>query len=207
MKDENRPLVAELAYILYKRNCIELRRRRAKSKFGYYEQMKDAVKDYKASQSRLNLLVREINVMLKNPNFNPNPDFLTGRLWTEKKEEADKLQDKLDHYDNKAKMRPKKWMNKISELNKQILRYRAEYMVAKYDTARLTCQTRKRVARLTALLQCWIDYNYAGAFVDRIRFKDGSEAIEASKFEAMYREHDATKAIEKMLKSNAKPTT
>lgn len=192
MQDEQRALVMELAHILYRRNQIEVRRRRAKSKISYYEDLKRTVKQYKEDVAKVGSLTRTIRAM--DPNVG---DVSRDRL--ESQLEAQKQ--KVESYKTN-RSRPFKFLNNVSELNKRILRYRAEYMKARYDTARLTCQTRKRVARLTNLLQCTIDYQFGTAFVQAIGFKDRSTPrISRTEFEAMYREVDANKAIEKALRS------
>lgn len=118
-----------------------------------------------------------------------------------KKSELLVAQTKVDSF-NKARNRPFKFLDRVSELNKRILKHKADYTRARYDTAKLTCSTRKRVFRLTQLLRCTIDYQMGTAFVQSIGFKDGeSESVPHRMFEVLGREYEANKAVEKMLRS------
>lgn len=188
MQDEKRPLIMELAHVLHRRNMIEVRRRRAKSKIGYYEAIKRDLKQFKTLQSQAVSWKHEIGT------YKHSGRLAAALAAKESLEGLDKRMESLNH---------PKWMGKVSELNKLILKYKAEYMVARYDTARLTCQTRKRVSRLTKLLNCFIDYQMGTAFVAAIGFRDPQmERIGHEQFEAMYREVDANKAIEKALRAS-----
>jgi hypothetical protein len=119
------------------------------------------------------------------------------------KEHIVSLQNKLDAL-KKQKMKPFKFMDRVSELNKRILKHRAEYVQARYETARLTCSTRKRLGRLLKLLGCNIDYQMGTGFVQAILFKGRRDPIPYTEFEAMAREVEANRAIERMLRSNGK---
>jgi len=198
MQDEKRALVMELAHVLYRRNLIEVRRRRAKSKIGYYEDLKRTVQAFKGTNNRVMSLTREIRHLER------RSQQMGGNVDVELKMTRESLEHELKRLANmtSGKNPPNKWMNRVSELNKQILKHKAEYMKARYDAARLTCQTRKRVARLTSLLKCTIDYQMGTAFVQAIGFKGTYDRIPHVEFEAMYREVDANKAIEKALRSN-----
>jgi len=191
MMDDKRPLVMELVHILYRRNQIEVRRRKAKSKIGYYEEIKRTIKSYREAQSKVTSLARSIRAF--DTSFGEvSLDRLNEQLEAAKKQVA--------AYDVQ-KMKPFKWMDRVSELNKRILKHRAEYMKARYDTARLTCQTRKRVGRLTTELKANINYQFGTAFVQSLSIDNNAERIESKEFEKMFREVDANKAIEKALRS------
>lgn len=200
MQDDKRPLVMELAHILHRRNEIEVRRRRAKSKISYYETMKRMVKKYREDVAALAGTKRTARVLA-----------FQGVSAERVESQCKAAQDRVDQWQHE-KMRPFKWLDKASELNKQILKYRAEYMRARYDAARLTCQTRKRVARLTTLLDARINYQFGTGFVSWFAVNAseetaGATVFEAKDFEAMYRETDANKAIEKALRSNGPQAT
>lgn len=186
--EDKRVLVMELAYILHRRNTIEVRRRRAKNKIGYYEELKRVVKNYKIAVDLVAHLKRAV------------------RVGQAHESELKKAEVKVGAF-SAQKMKPFKWLNNISGLNKRILKHRAEYMKARYDAARLTCESRKRVARLTAMLAANINYQFGTGFVESIhvfRNTADQQQIPHTDFESMYREVEANKAIERMLRSNAK---
>lgn len=188
MQDDKRPQVMELSHILYRRNEIEVRRRKAKSKVSYYEEVKRLIKHYRVSVARVSSLARQIRV-----SANTAPGILDLRY------SLDSAKKEVASY-NTGKMKPFKWLDKASDLNKRILKYRAEYMRARYDTARLTCQTRKRVARLISELKANINYQSGTAFVESLSLFGKTEQILAKDFESMFREVEANKAIEKALR-------
>lgn len=199
MQDDKQPLMMELAYILHKRNLIEVRRRRAKSKVHYYQSMKDCVVEYKKFASMLSTLKRDI---LKYTRLHSIDGDWAIRIKNDTNA-AEAIASKIQAMKLK-KMKPFKWLDKASVLNKLILKYKAEYATCRYETARLTCQTRKRVNRLTKLLNANINYQHGTGFVRNFSMNSHMEIIPAENFEAMYREVEANKAIEKMLKTNEK---
>lgn len=187
MTEDKRILVMELAYILHRRNTIEVRRRRAKNKIGYYEELKRVVKNYKIAVDKVSYLKRAIRA-------------------GQAQESALKDAEAQVRVFSNQKMKPFKWLNNVSGLNKRILKHRAEYMKARYDAARLTCESRKRVARLTAVLVANIKYQFGTGFVESLcvfRNTVDQQWISYIDFELMYREVEANKAIERMLRSNA----
>lgn len=190
MQEDKRALVMELAYILHRRNLIEVRRRRAKSKINYYETIKQTIKDYKRDVGIVASFTRTLRSRV-----DIDCDIALTRL----EKQLDAAKNKVASY-SRHKMKPFKWLSNISGLNKQILKYRAEYMKARYDAARLTCQTRKRVARLTKLLSANINYQFGTSFVESLSLFNNTERVLASEFEPMYREIDANKAIDKVLR-------
>lgn len=185
----------ELVHIVHRRNIIEIRRRRAKSKIAYYEELKQLVKSYKADAAALRDMYRDCM----------KPES-SGAVLKHRQELYAAKKAKVESYSSSSrKMKPFKWLDNLSGLNKRILKHRAEYMKARYETARLTCQTRKRVARLTSLLGVNINYQMGTGFVGNIivfRNTPQQKTIDATEFEPTYREVEANRAIERMLKSD-----
>jgi septal ring factor EnvC (AmiA/AmiB activator) len=196
MQDEKRPLIMELCYNLYKRNQIELRRRSAKNKVHYYSSLKREVVRFKDITKKINNCDRELKSLSRSIG---EQDELFRRCIHRR---AD-LEVELDNMPSTYS----KWVNKVSELNKRILQHRADYMKARYDAARLTCSNRKRVNRLCKLLGANVEYQFGTAFISHVSFKD-SKGIESfdlrinnTEFKTFYNEHEANKAVEKMLNS------
>ena len=149
MKDELRPLIYELAHICHSRNELETKRRSAKNKIAYYENIK--------------------------------ANLSSGDKTTAK------------------------WLNKKSELNKLILKYRADYMKARYLIANHTCKTRKRVTRLTKLLSSRIHYKFGTGSVQMFTYeiRDSSGKVESlnivdeTAMKTYAKEYEADKAVER----------
>lgn len=98
-----------------------------------------------------------------------------------------------------------KWSKNPSGLKRMVLKYRAEEAKAKYDTARHTKATHKRVLQL--LKQLGMRLRWDNGYVYYFGTKDYSEYTYREEFEAMYKEVEANRAIDRMLNGNGKKKT
>ena len=95
-----------------------------------------------------------------------------------------------------------KWSKDISELNRMILKYRAEEAKAKYSIAKHTKATHKKVLQLTK--QLGVRLRWDNGYIYSFLTKDYSEHWFRSEFEKMYQEVEANKAIDRMINGNRK---
>jgi hypothetical protein len=180
--DDKQALFMELGHILHKRNMIATRRNNARFKISYYKNIKEIVDAHRDFHPELDRLINRIDYSKEARNLIHRHEQRIDRL--------------------KGLPCPKKWIDNISGLRKQILKYEAENLVAKYDAAKLTYATRKRVSQLTKLLE--VRLNYQNGYVVGFYDKNGDRHVSSKSFPEMYREVEAAKAIERMLKNGNK---
>jgi hypothetical protein len=176
--DDRVALEQELAYYLHQRNLIEKRRSTARYRLGYYSEIKRRI--------------RACNEAMRT----------YGNL-----EDALSTSDEFVIRYNASKGYPKKWKNRARELHMICLRYQAAYVKAKYDTAKFTLKTTKRVRYIARILDVRIMYRegfvHGFAPIERnpryINSIDADRFVDRDQMASMYREHEARKAVESML--------
>lgn len=205
MEDENRPLLLELCNIAHKRNQIELRRSRALSKISYYREIKKRVEIHGVSSPLLRTLKRRhayYNIHAQ-ANGAVLYHFALNEVINELEAETKRL-NRVAAYTDKP---PKKWQNNIRELRTVIMRHELEYLKAKYDAAKLTQATSKKV--LSIIKKIDVHLGYKNGAIEAIYFngyfnvdnETVPEPIFRSKIHKLSEEFEANKAIEKMLRS------
>lgn len=186
--ESNHLLVIELASIAYKRNQIESKRRKAKSKRAYYVQQKNIVYAHMGYSMKLKALQSKFEFMSKSTHL-------------EDRTKASELLPKIQYIQASLAFTknyypfPKKWFGKLSELNKLILKHEADYVKAKYEQARHTSKTKNKVAKLLKALNFKVSYDNG-----KITFfgKQGS-CFSQDQFESLAKEFEANKAIERII--------
>jgi hypothetical protein len=168
---------------------IEQRRSRALSKISYYKNLKRVVKAW-----------------------SPNPEVQQLRSSMEglgpwcgadqKQENKQKLDNLLSNirYTRERHPKPTKWMGRMHDLNKKVLFHQMEYVKAKYDAARHTTKTRKRVKFLLEKLDATLRYrNGAILFIARGEHPE-RDITDQTLIASMAKEYDGIVAVESMLK-------
>lgn len=176
------PLVYELCHIADRRNKINARRHRARSRRNYYANALRVLRAHSIPTIAL------IGIKTK-ADHNPYKKY-EGFTW----HEIDHL---ITQYPN-----PKKWKKMgLSQIRSLILKNEGEYVLAKHETMELTIATRERVRFLAAKLDCYV--RYGDGSIKCITFTSGPASsiysIDMKQIERYSVHYELTKAMEKMV--------
>jgi hypothetical protein len=188
MRDQEKyPLLTELASIVKKRNLIDRQRTRARCKASYYRVIKENVNAWNLQSSSLSTMKQrlkwEVIPVLRR---NLERDIVI-------KQNELKAQRRLPC--------PKKWLKKTRELNMLILKYEAEAAQARYEIAKLTCNTNARVRYINKQLSSCLNYDngQVQAIIVPSNNANDCDWLHSEEIERLANEHEGIKVVEDML--------